>query len=123
MEVTELWYAHHKYLGEVGLIPRETYSEVDDGGWEVRRVDFFKDGTVGYADRTSYTGEAELSERPLIRPSASSDTERWRAIEITQQTFEEIWARAFAGEWPLCGPRTIDDSKYLAFWAQRNEFR
>lgn len=74
-----MWYVRQIYSGAVVSLPSETYREVDDNGWEVRRVDFWRDGTVGYADRRSYIGETELSERPMVR--AASDAGTWTAAE------------------------------------------
>ncbi len=40
--------------------PVTLYSELDDEGWEVRKVEIFADGHIGFASKTEVVGSIEL---------------------------------------------------------------
>lgn len=71
--------------------PVELWSELNEDRKEVRKVEIWADGRVGYASRDEETGGTRLGEGPL--PSLSeiaADTE-FRPQVITSSEFEECW--------------------------------
>jgi hypothetical protein len=81
----------HEHRDEPVLL----FSELDDARWEVRKVDVFRDGSLGYASGSGSRGNrtfiglvqtppfAEIASNPEFEPTA-----------ITKGEFEEIWSRA-----------------------------
>jgi len=45
--------------------PITLYSELDDQRWELRKVEVFRDGTMGYADRSKEVGGSMLGLEPV----------------------------------------------------------
>jgi hypothetical protein len=71
---------HHSFPEE----PIELYSEVDDEGYETRKVQLFRDGRLERADTNTETAMTGLSEIPIgpVEEIASHRVE-----------FEEVWSR------------------------------
>lgn len=71
--------------------PEDLYSEINDSGWEIRKVEIFRDGRVGCADSSHFTNSTELSivEIPSIE-EISIDTQ-FSPKEITKEDFEKVW--------------------------------
>ncbi|WP_405924584.1 DUF6881 domain-containing protein [Streptomyces sp. NBC_00035] len=70
--------------------PSAIYSEIDAEGWEVRKVEIFRDGHSTFADRMGSTGNTILGEKEIdIRKVQSSDGLTF--TEISHQSFEQIW--------------------------------
>ena len=42
-------YLKVRWIHESATDPVELYSEIDDQGWEVRKVEVFPNGTMGFA--------------------------------------------------------------------------
>jgi hypothetical protein len=74
--------------------PIRIYSEVDEEGWETRKVQFFPDGRVGYADLERVdNGDTGLSELPLPSIEEINANPRLEDKEITKEEFEEVWRK------------------------------
>ncbi|WP_369819670.1 hypothetical protein [Actinoplanes sp. TFC3] len=60
-----MWYLrvvwHHDFPGE----PVEYFSEVNEDGWEVSRVQCYRDGRLEWADESQETDMAGLSGIPI----------------------------------------------------------
>jgi hypothetical protein len=52
---------HHDHPDE----PVELLSELDESGWEVRKVEIYADGRQGFVDRNEHQGVTRLSELPI----------------------------------------------------------
>ena len=89
-----LW--HHDHDDE----PVELYSEQDDDGWELRKVDVYRDGKMDYADATTEIGTTALGEVPIppIEDIAAQSefSPRW----ISREEFELRWHAAVARNSP-----------------------
>src|SRR5262245_38184841 len=79
----------HAFVDEPVLL----YSEVDAHGWEIRKVEVFADGRVGYASATerAQSTMTELSLEPLPPLDEIASDPQFRPIAITKKEFEEVW--------------------------------
>ena len=88
------WYLrvawHHDFPEE----PVELYSEVDDDGYEVRKVHVFRDGHLEYADADVETPMTGLSEVPIGPVESIAAQDEFSPAIIGRQDFEEIWRLA-----------------------------
>ena len=80
----------HEFMDE----PLDLYSEVDEDGWEQRKVEIFRDGRMGYAEATAHSLSTELSEKVLPSLEEIAADPQFQPSEITQAAFEEVWQRA-----------------------------
>jgi len=71
------------------------YSEVDDEGWEVRKIEIFPDGRIGFASEGEVVGSTELGEKPLPSVEEISADPQFRATLVKKDDFEAVWARRF----------------------------
>lgn len=78
--------------------PVDIYSEVGDDGYEVRKVEVFRDGRLQYADERREAGGTALSEAPVGSVAEIAAQEGFRPHVISEQEFEEMWTRAVAAE-------------------------
>jgi Domain of unknown function (DUF6881) len=72
--------------------PVTLYSELDDEGWEVRKVEFFRDGRAGFASESETAGGTELGEKPVPPLEEIAADSQFRPASITREEFEKVWA-------------------------------
>ena len=82
---------HHDHADEPVLL----LSEVE-GGFEVRKVEAYRDGHMDYADATCSTGSTVLAEGLMPRVEDISSDDQFTPDEISAEEFEEIWQQATA---------------------------
>jgi Domain of unknown function (DUF6881) len=85
-----LW--HHDHPDE----PVELYSEIDSG-FEVRKVEVYRDGRHDYADRSRSTGTTVLGEKVMPGVEEIDEDPEFSAAAITAEEFERVWQRATQG--------------------------
>lgn len=64
-------------------------SEVDDAGWEQRKVEVFRDGSKGYADANAHSLKTRLGEAPI--PTVAEivhDNTAARAADRSRETLK-----------------------------------
>lgn len=83
----------HNIWGEPVLL----FSELSDDAWEIRKVEEFRDGTLGFASESCSQGSTQLSEAPLPDPSVIASDQQFEPVEITKEEFERVWKRAQTG--------------------------
>jgi len=71
----------------------ESCHELDDAGWEFRRVEIFRNGEVGYADTSTSKG-SHLSITRIPPFSEIAADPQFEPCEITKDEFDTMWARA-----------------------------
>jgi hypothetical protein len=81
---------HHHHTDE----PIALYSECDDSGWEIRKIEIFRDGRFGYADKAQSTEGTRLGIEALPPIAAIAQQPEFCPSAITKQEFEEVWAAA-----------------------------
>lgn len=73
--------------------PIVLYSELDDGRMEVRKIEIFNDGIIGYASADSRKGDTMLGLVPVPELVIIAKDSQFAPIEITQGEFEAMWSR------------------------------
>jgi hypothetical protein len=71
------------------------YSEVDDDGWELRKVEEYASGRRDIADAQTATGSTMLSEVPLPTLEQTNEQDEFEGRPIGKQEFEVVWAEAW----------------------------
>jgi Domain of unknown function (DUF6881) len=74
--------------------PTLLYSELDDARWEVRKVEVFRTGKMGYASQTKASEETMLGLEPMPVLSEIAKNPVFVPLEIAKDEFEEIWRQA-----------------------------
>jgi len=85
-----LW--HHDLPSE----PVALYSEIDSG-FEIRKVDVYRDGRHDYADRWHSSGTTILGEKMMPGAAEINQDPEFSATIITGTEFERVWRRAIQG--------------------------
>jgi len=80
-------------LHKSGLDPILIYSEVDDEGWETRKVEVFADGKIGTAPPGDDDLNTKLSIEPLPDIEMIRVDHQFEPSWISKEEFEEVWIR------------------------------
>ncbi|MEV4176700.1 hypothetical protein [Nonomuraea sp. NPDC049709] len=70
------------------------YSEVDDEGYEIRKVHVFRDGRLERADADTETAATGLSEVPIGSIEEIGTHEEFSPSTISKEQFEHVWRRS-----------------------------
>lgn len=89
-------YIRVKWFHPMAEEPVFLYSDIDTQRWEVRKVDVFSNGTMGYADRFHNTPGTRtmLSDEPVAELAEIAQDPQFEPTEITKEEFEEVWNKA-----------------------------
>ena len=82
-----LW--HHDFPDE----PVELYSEID-AGYEIRKVEVYRDGKYDYADHSRSTGTTMLGEDIVPGTDEINEDPEFTATAIDAEEFRQVWKRA-----------------------------
>ena len=89
-----VWYLktewHHDFADE----PVVLYSEVGDDGYEVRKVQRFRDGRLEWADADRETDQTGLGELPIGPIGNIAAQAEFTPETISRQEFEAMWQQA-----------------------------
>ena len=80
----------HDYDSE----PIAIYSEINHEGYEVRKIELYRDGQVGFAQGEIEYNGAGLSEKtfpPLDELNSQDEWDETRAELIHKEDFERVW--------------------------------
>ncbi|WP_215145145.1 DUF6881 domain-containing protein [Exiguobacterium qingdaonense] len=77
----------HKIADEPYII----YAELDDIGYENRKIEIYKNGRIGYATQSSEFGGSILSEHPYPTVEEISANSEFIPVQISKEEFERIW--------------------------------
>jgi len=89
-------YLKVKWIHTFSDEPVLLYSELDRERWEVRKVEVFPSGRMGYAGPGCAVGGTNLSKEPLPPFEQIADDPEFEPSVISKSEFDEIWARATA---------------------------
>jgi len=78
--------------------PVTLFSELDEERREVRRVEVFADGRIGYANERGSFGRTRLAERPISTIDEIAAIPEFEPLEITRAEFDEIFDKALSAE-------------------------
>ncbi|WP_205746795.1 DUF6881 domain-containing protein [Duganella callida] len=77
--------------------PIRLVSELDEHGFETRKLEFFRDGAVGYADETTSANGCALGELAVAVLAKINEDREFAGVAITAAAFEELWSGRFSG--------------------------
>ena len=78
--------------------PISLYSEIDEERWEVRKVDLFADGRLGYASARGTFGNTLLGDHPVPSVVELASNPEFEPAEISRTEFEVVWDKALSAE-------------------------
>ncbi len=87
-------YIAVKWLHDDTEEPVLLFSELNDKGWEVRKVEVFRDGLAHFADANQHSGSTELGLMPVPPLNEIAADPQFQAHEITREEFEKVWQDA-----------------------------
>ena len=87
-------YIKVKWSHSIADEPIFLYSELDEGMWEIRKVEVFPDGRVGFASSTEATPSTNtrLSIEPLPALDEIASDSQFQPVEISKDEFEAVWS-------------------------------
>lgn len=71
--------------------PVTIFSELDNNRMEVRKIEIYKDGRVGYAFEGLEFGGSRLGKVPVPSFEEINADPEFRLIEISQKEFNAVW--------------------------------
>ena len=80
---------HHDFPDE----PSVLYSEID-AGYEIRKVDVYRDGTHDFADGSRSIVTTRLGEIPVPTAEEINEDPEFSAVAISAEDFDLVWQRA-----------------------------
>lgn len=86
-------YAHVYWIHDFVDEPTQFFCEIDDEGYELRKVVRYRDGTLAYADATETYGGTFLSPEPFPPLDEPSPDTRFVITEIGAHEFNAMWER------------------------------
>lgn len=92
MRGSALQYIKVEWLHDNPDEPIVLFSELDEGRWEIRKVEVYADGTMDFADEENSSGNTRLGSLPV--PLLNELTSEFRPQVITAAEFERVWAMA-----------------------------
>lgn len=84
-------YIKVQWIHENSEYPVWLYSEVDESFREIRKIEQYADGRLGYASQTRVSGGSELSVEPLPPFEQIAADPEFNLAEISQDEFERVW--------------------------------
>ncbi|MFN7693076.1 MAG: DUF6881 domain-containing protein [Burkholderiales bacterium] len=73
--------------------PTRLVSELDANRWELRKLEFFPDGRVGYAGPVDATHGTRLGEAPVPSLEEINAQTEFDGDEVDAAVFESLWSR------------------------------
>ncbi len=86
-------YIKVKWIHQSNGDPIDLYGEIGDDMYEVRKVEVFGDGSLGYADEKNQSKDTILGGIPISYEEIKSQPE-FRLTEIAKEEFEVLWNKA-----------------------------
>jgi hypothetical protein len=84
-------YIRVRWLHEHPDEPIDLWSELDGERFETRKLEFFRDGTVSYADAVEHTADTQLGEAAVPSLRDLNSDPQFKAEEVTTAEFEQRW--------------------------------
>lgn len=86
-------YLKVQWLHDFPDEPIWLFSELDDQLHETRKVEIFRDGSLGFADVNEFAGGSMLSDMAIPFIDEIAADPQFVPQEIPQQEFEAMWMR------------------------------
>jgi hypothetical protein len=84
-------YIDVAWLHESDSDPFRLVSELDDQRFEVRKLEFFRGGAIGFASGTTSTQGTGLGIAPVPELKDINSDAQFQGVEIGPQEFEFLW--------------------------------
>lgn len=72
--------------------PIDLWSELDDQRYETRKIEYFPDGSVGFASHQESVGGTRLGKIPIPSLSDIAKDTQFKPQVVTKDLFEERWS-------------------------------
>jgi len=92
--MTDLWYLRVRWEHDFAEDPVDMISEIGPDGCERRKVEFFRDGRLGWADEEREVGGTGLGQVAVPPLEEINAQEEFVASRVEAVEFEQAWARA-----------------------------
>ncbi|MDO9387906.1 MAG: hypothetical protein Q7T65_14505 [Thiobacillus sp.] len=90
--MTERTYIRVFWIHESPTDPIDLWSELDESRFETRKLEYFRDGRVGYASKTEEAEGTRLGIGPPIPPlDIIASDPQFSPEEVSVQAFEDRW--------------------------------
>lgn len=86
MRYIDVRWLHHDPEYPIRLV-----SEIDSDNYEIRKLEFFQDGSVGFACVTFSQQGTALGTAPVPSITEINEMEEFKGKEISQADFEALW--------------------------------
>ncbi|MGL4963276.1 MAG: DUF6881 domain-containing protein [Inquilinus sp.] len=93
MEYIRVRWLHSRRNDPVLLI-----TELDEARWEVRKIEIFPNGSIGYADRQMEHGGTRLGVVPVPSIVDIAADPEFTPEDITREEFEDAWSLCMLAE-------------------------
>ena len=90
--MSEHSYMRVRWLHSSADEPIDLWSELDAGRFEVRKVEIWADGRVGYASPKRAVGDTRLGLEPVPPIEEIAADPQFVPQQISNQEFEDFWA-------------------------------
>lgn len=87
-------YLRVRWFHEAPDEPVELYSELDDRSFEVRKVEVFADGRMGFAEAAGCSESTQLGLEPLPSFEEIAADNQFVPEWISRDEFEDVWESA-----------------------------
>jgi hypothetical protein len=84
-------YLDVKWIHDLQEEPIRLVSEIDLMGFETRKVEFFRDGRVGFASAAGASPGTELGTVPVQSIDEIDALGEFAGLTITRSDFEALW--------------------------------
>ncbi|GLY38589.1 hypothetical protein Amsp01_046130 [Amycolatopsis sp. NBRC 101858] len=92
--MTGFWYLRVRWEHDFADDPVAIVSEIGPDGYERRKVEFFRDGRLGWADEEHEVGGTGLGQ-VVVPPLEEIDAQQeFAASRVEATEFDQAWARA-----------------------------
>jgi hypothetical protein len=73
--------------------PVELWSELDEHRFELRKLEYFRDGSVGYADQLESSSRTQLGDQPVPHNAEIIAGGEFEELDVSEAAFEKRWKR------------------------------
>ena len=87
----EMRYIDVAWLQNAADEPIRLVSELDKNAYEIRKIEFFRTGVVGFAGSGLTANGTRLGELPVPSLIEINKDVQFEAIEIEPEAFEKLW--------------------------------
>ena len=90
-------YIDVQWLHQNGEYPIRLVSELDAQRYEIRKLEFFRNGAVGYASKLHATDGTDLGKLPVPPLAEINMSPEFNGATITAAVFESLWQSHASG--------------------------